>query len=82
MSKVVAHRNATAFRIWFELLGYVVKPRGNGFTANTSDQSVKKRHRYVLVLSNLEGNQAALELGKEFEVHLVSPVDVKLKMVM
>ncbi|KGT48407.1 hypothetical protein [Acinetobacter sp. HR7] len=72
MKKVVKPKNAAAFRIWFEKLGYYVKPVGKGFTANTTDRLIKKRLHHVLVTDDLGGNQAAYELGKEFEEHLIS----------
>lgn len=77
MKKVVKPRNALAFRIWFEKLGYVVRITGQDFVANTSDRQIKKRHHHVLVTADLGGNQAAFELGQEFENHLIS-VDLKV----
>ena len=72
MKKVVKPKNAIAFQIWFEKLGYSVKQVGKGFTANTANRLIKKRHQHVLVTEDLGGNQAAYELGKEFEEHLLS----------
>lgn len=77
MKKVVKPKNLIAFRIWLEKLGYSVKQLGKGFTANTSDRFIKKRHHHVLVTADLGGNQAAYELGQEFEDHLIS-IDLKV----
>ncbi len=76
MKTVVRPKNITAFRIWFEKLGYqVTNLQGNGFTARTCDRGIKKKHHYVLVTDNFSGNAAAFELGREFEQHLISPLD-------
>ncbi len=77
MKKVVKPKNLIAFRIWLENLGYLVKPVGKGFSANTSDRFIKKRHHHVLVTADSSGNQAAYELGQEFEDHLIS-IDLKV----
>ncbi|WP_347473435.1 response regulator (plasmid) [Acinetobacter thermotolerans] len=77
MKKVVKPRHALAFQIWFEKLGYSVKQTGKGFVATTADRFIKKRHHHVLVTDALGGNQAAYELGQEFEDHLIS-IDLKV----
>ena len=74
MKTVVKAKYLLAFKIWFEKLGYEVKNlKGKGFTARTSDRGIKKRYHYVLVTDLSNGNQAAFELGCEFEGHLASP---------
>ena len=74
MKQVVKAKNLDAFRIWFDKLGYQVKClNGQGFTARTNDRNVKKRYQYILVTDSLGGNQAAFELGIEFEDHLRAP---------
>ena len=75
MKKVVKPKSLIAFRIWLEKLGYLVKPMGQGFTARTNNKFIKKRLQYVRVDDNLGGNPAAYELGNEFEIHLVSPLN-------
>lgn len=74
MKTVVKTKHLIAFRIWFVKLGYEVKSlKGKGFTARTSDRGIKKKHHYILVTDQLNGNPAAFELGQEFEGHLASP---------
>lgn len=74
MKQVVKSKNLDAFRIWFAKLGYqVTRLKGKGFTARTNNRYIRKRHHYVLVTDSLSGNQAAYELGQEFEDHLRAP---------
>ncbi|NNP72100.1 hypothetical protein A7P53_06430 [Acinetobacter defluvii] len=74
MKQVVKSKNLDAFRIWFDKLGYqITLLKGKGFTARTNNRYIRKRHHYVLVTDSLSGNQAAYELGQEFEDHLRAP---------
>ncbi|WP_404798878.1 response regulator [Acinetobacter thermotolerans] len=76
--QVVKNKNARGLKIWLKLLGYKIKDlSGQGFTARIEDRElqkqIKKQHQYVLVTDVLGGNQAAYELGAEYEMHLLSP---------
>ena len=78
MKQVVKPKNRIAFKIWFELLGYEVKPLDGGFVARAksreAQRTYKKTHHYVRVGADLSGNRIAYELGAEFENHLRAPV--------
>lgn len=77
MRPVIKKKNLLGFKIWFEKLGYEVKELDGGFVARVKSREVqrayKKSHHYVRVGSDLSGNQAAYELGAEYENHLCAP---------
>ena len=77
MHAVVKRKNLFGFKIWLEKLGYKVKQLDGGFVARAksreAQRAYKKSHHYVRVGSDLSGNQAAYELGAEFENHLRAP---------
>ncbi len=80
MRTVVKSKNLIAFKIWFELLGYEVKPLNGGFVARAksreAQRAYKKSHHYVRVGADLSGNRIAHELGTEFENHLRAPEQI------
>ncbi|WP_298064278.1 hypothetical protein [uncultured Acinetobacter sp.] len=77
MRPIVKRKNFLGFKIWLEKLGYEVKQLDGGFVARAksreAQRAYKKSHHYVRVGSDLSGNQAAYELGAEFENHLRAP---------
>ena len=77
MRPVVKQKNFLGFKIWLEKLGYKVKQLDGGFVARAksreAQRAYKKSHHYVRVGSDLSGNQAAYELGAEYEMHLRCP---------
>lgn len=77
MKKIIKPKHLLALRIWLEKLGYLIREMGEGFVANTTNRFVKKRLKHVLVTKELGGNQAAYELGQEFEDHMIS-IDLKV----
>lgn len=77
MKKIVKPKNRLAFRIWLEKLGYTIKQLENGFTAKGKAAALS----YALVLDDLTGNEAAYQLGLEFETHLHSPDFMEIELV-
>lgn len=77
MRSVVKGENILGFKIWLEKLGYEVKQLDGGFVARAksreTQRTYKKLHHYIRVGSDLSGNQAAYELGTEYETHLRAP---------
>ncbi|AYO54430.1 hypothetical protein [Acinetobacter wuhouensis] len=77
MRPIVKQKNFLGFKIWLENLGYEVKQLDGGLVARAksreAQRAYKKSHHYVRVGSDLSGNQAAYELGAEFENHLRAP---------
>lgn len=77
MRTIVKRKNLPAFKIWLNLLGYEIKDLDGGFVARArsreAQRAYKKLHHYVRVGADLTGNQAAAELGQEFENHLSAP---------
>lgn len=77
MRSVVKPKNLLGFKIWLEKLDYEVKQLDGGFVARAksreAQRAYKNLHHYVRVGSDLSGNQAAYELGAEYENHLRAP---------
>lgn len=84
MNKIVKPKNLLAFRLWLTNLCYEVKDLDGGFVARVQSKEArrtyKKSQHYVRVGKDISGNQAAKDLGREFEEHLVGPNYLEVKL--
>ncbi|WP_269915285.1 hypothetical protein [Acinetobacter sp. HY1485] len=84
MTKVVKPKNLDAFRLWLTKLCYEVKDLDGGFVARAQSKEArrtyKKSQHYIRVGKDLSGNQAAKDLGREFEEHLIGSDYLEVKL--
>lgn len=72
----IKNKHALGFKLWLEKLGYHKKDLTDG---GATFKGKGTKLDYVLIANDLSGNRNCQILYEEYQVHLVSPLDVKLK---
>lgn len=72
----IKNKHIVGFGLWLELLGYLRKELPDG---GSTFKGKGTKLDYVLIAKDLSGNRNCRVLYDEYQVHLVSPINVKLK---
>lgn len=71
----IKNKHVNGFKLWLEKLGYTKKDLADG---GATFKGKGTKLDYVLVAKDLTGNRNCQVLYEEYQVHLVSPLDVNL----
>ena len=72
----IKNKHVIGFKLWLEKLGYLKKELADG---GSTFKGKGTKFNYVLIAKDLTGNRNCQILYEEYQVHLVSPMDVRLK---